>query len=123
VPDWFSKLYADISSDDKARLKETIKAIAEAHDMLRLQWKALGQSPDHGVAVFAKVKNYYPEVPFVFYSRKITPEDAIRVLKAGVVDAIRKGALQKSKCWLDCRVPKKCGSERTSEPLGRAGLM
>jgi hypothetical protein len=54
------------------------------------------ESPwQNGVAVFAKVKNYYPEVPFVFYSRKITPEGTIRVLKAGVVDAIRKGALQK----------------------------
>jgi len=30
-------------------------------------------------------------VPFVFYSRKITPEDVIRVLRAGAVDAIRKG--------------------------------
>jgi DNA-binding NarL/FixJ family response regulator len=43
--------------------------------------------------VLAKVKAQYPDVPFVFYSRKITPEDVIRVLKAGAVDAIRKGAL------------------------------
>lgn len=95
VAERFSRLYADVPSDDKARLKETMKIIAEAYDMLKLQWKALGQSPDHGVAVLAKVKNYYPEVPFVFYSRKITPEDTIRVLKAGAVDAIRKGTLEK----------------------------
>jgi DNA-binding response OmpR family regulator len=35
-----------------------------------------------------------PGVPIVFYSRKITPEDVIRVLQAGAVDAIRKGALE-----------------------------
>ena len=93
VAERFSRLYADVPSDDKARLKETMKAIADAYEMLKLQWQALGQSPDHGVGVLAKVKNYYPDVPFVFYSRKITPEDIVRVLKAGAVDAIRKGAL------------------------------
>lgn len=89
----FSNLYADESQDDKARLQETMKTISAAYAMLELQWSALGQSPDHGVALFAKVKRRYPEVPFVFYSRKITPEDVIRVLKAGAIDAIRKGAL------------------------------
>ncbi len=54
----------------------------------------MGQSPDHGVALLTKLKNYYPEVPFVFYSRKITPENVILVLQAGAVDAIRKGALK-----------------------------
>jgi DNA-binding response OmpR family regulator len=34
-------------------------------------------------------------VPFVFYSRKITPENVIRVLQAGAVDAIRKDAFNK----------------------------
>jgi DNA-binding NarL/FixJ family response regulator len=66
-----------------------MKAIADAYDMFRLQWSALGQSPDHGVAL----KSRFPDVPFVFYSRKITPEDVIRVLRAGAADAIRKGAL------------------------------
>jgi DNA-binding NarL/FixJ family response regulator len=82
------------SQDDKARLRETMKIIAGAYAMLKLQWSALGQSPDYGVAVLAKAKAQYPEVPFVFYSRKITPEDPIRVLKAGAIDAIRKGALR-----------------------------
>jgi DNA-binding response OmpR family regulator len=65
-----------------------------AYAMLKLQWSVLGQSPDYGVAVFAKVKAQDPEVPFVFYSRKITPEDVIRVLKAGAFDAIRKDAFR-----------------------------
>jgi len=60
-----------------------------------LQWNAMGQSPDYGVELFAKLKERYPNVPFVFYSRKITPEDVIRVLKEGALDAIRKGALGK----------------------------
>ena len=40
------------------------------------------------------MKARYPEVPFVFYSRKITSEDGIRVLRAGAADAVRKGALK-----------------------------
>jgi DNA-binding NarL/FixJ family response regulator len=94
VAERFSGLYADSSLDDKARLQETMKAIADAYDMLKLQWSTLGQSPDHGVALLIKVKARFPEVPFVFYSRKITPEDVIRVLRAGAADAIRKGALK-----------------------------
>jgi DNA-binding NarL/FixJ family response regulator len=94
VGERFLGLYAGPSLDDKARLQQTMKAIGDAHDMLRLQWSALGQSPDHGVALLTKLKARYPEVPFVFYSRKITPEDVIRVLRAGAADAIRKGALK-----------------------------
>jgi DNA-binding NarL/FixJ family response regulator len=89
----FSGLYSDPSLGDKARLQKTMKAITDAYDMLRLQWSALGQSPDHGVALLGKLKSQFPDVPFVFYSRKITPEDVIRVLRAGAADAIRKGAL------------------------------
>lgn len=95
VAERFSGLYTGSSRDDKARLQETMKAIVDAYDMLKLQWSALGQSPDHGVAVLTKLKARYPEVPFVFYSRKITPEDVIRVLRAGAADAIRKGALKR----------------------------
>lgn len=72
-----------------------MKAIAEAYSMLKLQWSDLGQSPDHGVSLFVDVRRRHPGVPFVFYSRKITPEDVIRVLQAGAGDAIRKGALEK----------------------------
>jgi DNA-binding NarL/FixJ family response regulator len=94
VAERFSGLYASKSGDDKARLQETMKAICAAYAMLKLQWSALGQSPDHGVELLSKLKSLYPEVPFVFYSRKITPEDVIRVLQAGAVDAVRKGALE-----------------------------
>src|ERR1700735_4477112 len=93
VGESFSGLYSDPSLDDKARLQKTMKAITEASAKLRLQWSVLGQSPDHVVALVGKVKSRFPDVPFVFYSRKITPEDVIRVLRAGAADAIRKDAL------------------------------
>jgi DNA-binding response OmpR family regulator len=80
--------------DDKKRLSETMKAIAEdAYSLLRVQWVSLGQSPKYGVEVLTRLRSQWPEVPFVFYSRKITPEDVIDVLEAGADDAIRKDAL------------------------------
>ncbi len=94
VAERFCRLYDDSSLDDKARLQETMKAITDACGMLRLQWSALGQSPDQVVVLLTRLKARFPEVPFVFYSRKITPEDVIRVLRAGAADAIRKGALK-----------------------------
>jgi DNA-binding NtrC family response regulator len=93
VGETFSGLYSDPSLNDKERLQKTMKAIADAYDMLRLQWSDLGQSADHVVVLLARLKARYPNVPFVFYSRKITPEDVIRVLRADAADAIRKGAL------------------------------
>jgi DNA-binding NtrC family response regulator len=92
VAEQFAELYADASRDDKARLKATMGAIIQARGLLDQQWRALGQSPRNGVALLTLVKTRHPDVPFVFYSRKITPEDVIDVLRAGAVDAIRKGA-------------------------------
>lgn len=94
VAERFSGLFSNPLLDDKARLQETMKGISDAYAMLEMQWRALGQSPEHGVELLRKVKERHPEVPFVFYSRKITPEDVIHVLRAGAVDAIRKGALK-----------------------------
>jgi CheY-like chemotaxis protein len=95
VAELFSGLYEDPSWDDKRRLRETMKAIDESYATLKLQWSALGQSPDHGVILLKELKGRYPGVPLVFYSRKITPEDVVRVLQAGAVDAVRKGVLPK----------------------------
>jgi DNA-binding response OmpR family regulator len=76
----------------KARLRDTMGLITYAHEeLLSRQWEALGQSPNNGIALLQQVNERFPEVPFVFYSRKINSEDAIEVLKAGAVDAIRKG--------------------------------
>lgn len=94
VSGMFSQLYADFPADEKARLRRTMQAVSSAYDLLRLQWSALGQSPSHGVELLARMRGRYPHVPFIFYSRKITPEDVIRVLGAGADDAIRKGAFK-----------------------------
>jgi DNA-binding NtrC family response regulator len=90
----FSHLYADPTGDDKARLKETMRIISAALEMLALQWTALGQHPDHGIELLTRLNSVHPTVPLVFYSRKITPKDVIRVLQSGAVDAIQKGALK-----------------------------
>ena len=76
----------------KARLRDTMGLITYAYEeLLSRQWEALGQSPNNGIALLQQMSERFPEVPFVFYSRKINSEDAIKVLKAGAVDAIRKG--------------------------------
>ncbi|MGA8011957.1 MAG: hypothetical protein WB949_05995 [Candidatus Acidiferrales bacterium] len=94
VAERFSQLYADRTKRDKARLKETMKIISEAFEVLELQWTALGQHPDNGIELLTQLKAAHSTVPLVFYSRKITPKDVIRVLQAGAVDAIQKGALK-----------------------------
>ena len=81
----FSRLYSH-PLDDKPRLQETMKAIGDAYALLAPQWTALGQSPDKGVALLAKLQAQHPDVHFVFYPPKITPEDVIRVLHAGATD-------------------------------------
>jgi DNA-binding NarL/FixJ family response regulator len=90
--DRFSQLTMETRADDKSRLRQMMGAISVANEMLRQQWTAMGQSPDNGIAILKQFKALYPTVPFVFYSRKITPEDVVRVVREGAVDAIRKGA-------------------------------
>lgn len=65
-----------------------------ARDLLDRQWKAMGQSPENGIRLLAFLRAHprYGGEPVAFYSRKISPEDVVRVLKAGAVDAIRKGS-------------------------------
>lgn len=87
----FSGLYAYESWDDKKRLRKTMDAMRAGRCSLDHQWKALRQSPAHGIALCKEVMKRHRDVPFVFYSRKITPEDVVAVLRAGAVDAIRKG--------------------------------
>ena len=94
VAERFSHLYADATRNDKARLKETMRTISAAFEMLEMQWTALGQHPDHGVELLTRLKDIHPTVPLVFYSRKITPKDVIRVLQVGAVDAIQKGVMK-----------------------------
>ena len=86
-------LYPNYKGNPKALLRETMDGLGKVRAVLDAQWAALGQSPTHGVALMQRLRALYPDVPIVFYSRKITPEDVIRVLQAGAADAIRKKAL------------------------------
>src|SRR5260370_24120158 len=79
--------------DGKRLVRETMNCLSELRKVLDAQVKALGQSPGNGLRLLASLKKRYPGVPVVFYSRKITPEDVVTVLKAGAADAIREGAL------------------------------
>lgn len=91
----FRELYASPAHKfeaPKKRLRGTMAAIDEGYQLLKQQWSNMGQSPDHGIWLLGELRKRFSAVPLVFYSRKITPEDIIRVLRAGAVDAIRKGA-------------------------------
>jgi DNA-binding NarL/FixJ family response regulator len=94
VSKMFEQLYGDSSVNDKARLQLTMRAISRASALLKLQWSSMGQSPSNGIELMATLRRRFPEVPFIFYSRKITPEDVVRVFDAGADDAIRKGAMK-----------------------------
>ena len=69
-----------------------MQCIMKGRELLDKQWKGLGQSPENGIELLRALKKHpaYGKVPFVFYSRKITPEDVVEVLKAGATAAIRK---------------------------------
>ncbi len=91
--DNLSRLYPNYKSKPKDLLRDTMRDLSKVRAVLDAQWQALGQSPDHGIALMQRLRARYPKVPVVFYSRKITPEDVTRVLAAGAADAIRKGVL------------------------------
>ena len=85
----FNRLYPG-PRNAKKRMRKTMEALTRGRKLLDEQWSGLGQSPDYGLEILQSVRNEYPNVPFVFYSRKITPDDVVRVLKAGANDAIQK---------------------------------
>lgn len=88
-----TRLYPNYRSKPKDLLRDTVACLLGVRGVLDAQWLALGQSPDHGIALMQHLRARHPKAPVVFYSRKITPEDVIRVLQAGAADAIRKDAL------------------------------
>ena len=49
------------------------------------------QSPDGGIKLSADIRTQYPKVPIVFYSRKVTAEDALNCMKEdGIINVISK---------------------------------
>jgi PleD family two-component response regulator len=65
----------------------------------------------------------YRNVPFVFYSRKITPDDVVMALRAGAVDAIRKRDWRDRKELLDrLREAQALSVSSQAESVRRLGL-
>jgi len=85
----FMRLYPG-PQNAKRRMRQTMAALVLGRELLDEQWQGLAQSPEHGLGILALVRDEYPGVPFVFYSRKITPDDVVRTLSAGAADAIQK---------------------------------
>jgi len=94
----FSELYeAPCAGREKQLLRDTMECLVEGRRLLDSQWSAMGQHPQNGIELLRDLKNQFPGVAVIFYSRKITPENVIEVLQAGAVDAIRKGSLPDDK--------------------------
>jgi len=85
------QLYEDVS-DGKRLLRETFACVQGAYELLWAQCQELGQSAENGRALLARLKAHaeYRKVPAVFYSRKVTVQEAVRALQAGAVSVIPK---------------------------------
>ena len=119
VADCFFDLYADLHDDPKRRLRRTMECLTRARELLDRQWLALGQSPENGIRLleFLRAHPRYGGVPVVFYSRKLSPDDVVSVLKAGAVDAIRKGLSKEQVLQRLTRAQEIYCSERAGEAL------
>jgi DNA-binding NarL/FixJ family response regulator len=94
----FSALYLNYEpKGGKKLLQRTMACLTNGRGLLDRQWTALRQSPKNGIALMNALRKLYPNVPVVFYSRKITPADVVNVLRAGAFDAIQKGSLTDKK--------------------------
>jgi len=94
----FSALYVNYEPNGgKKLLQQTMACLTIGRKLLERQWKALGQAPENGVKLMNLLKELYPGVPVIFYSRKITPDDVVEVMRAGAFDAIQKGSLTDEK--------------------------
>jgi DNA-binding NarL/FixJ family response regulator len=94
VAQCFSRLYLEFPRDPKRLLRETMSCLARGRGLLDAQWQALKQDPKNGIGLMKTMREKFPSVPVVFYSRKITPNDVWDVRSEGAVDAIQKSALK-----------------------------
>ncbi len=93
IAECFQKLYPPPpGSNGKDSLRRTMECLTKARQLLDMQWEALDQDPKNGLDLLHWLRTHtrFCGVPVVFYSRKITPEDVVSVLKAGAADALRK---------------------------------
>ena len=79
-----------LAKNDKELLRAGSELVYWSQRMLRHWCDVLGQSPSGGIALMRLLREKYPTVPAVFYSRKATVADVKAALAAGAVDVLIK---------------------------------
>jgi CheY-like chemotaxis protein len=79
-----------LQKSDKELLRVGSELVYWSQRMLRHWCDVLGTSPSGGIALMRILRDKYPTVPAVFYSRKATVADAKIALEAGALDVLIK---------------------------------
>jgi CheY-like chemotaxis protein len=79
-----------LQKSDKELLRAGADLVYWAQRMVRHWCDVLGTSPSGGIALMRILKEKYPTVPAVFYSRKAMVPDAKAALEAGALDVLIK---------------------------------
>ena len=79
-----------LAKNDKELLRAGSELVYWSQRMLRHWCDVLAQSPSGGIALMRLLREKYPTVPAVFYSRKATVADVKAALAAGAVDVLIK---------------------------------
>ena len=79
-----------LAKNDKELLRAGSELVYWSQRMLRHWCDVLGTSPSGGIALMRLLREKYPSVPAVFYSRKATVADVKAALAAGAVDVLIK---------------------------------
>jgi CheY-like chemotaxis protein len=79
-----------LEKNDKELLRAGSELVYWSQRMLRHWCDVLGTSPSGGIALMRLVREKYPSVPAVFYSRKATVPDVKIALEAGALDVLIK---------------------------------
>ena len=79
-----------LQKNDKELLRAGSELVYWSQRMLRHWCDVLGTSPSGGIALMRLLRDQYPTVPAVFYSRKATVPDVKAALAAGALDVLIK---------------------------------
>jgi len=81
---------AVLARSDKQLLRAAADLAYQAQMLVRHWCDVLGQSPSGGVALMRLLRDRYPQVRTVFYSRKATVTDVMMALENGAHDVLLK---------------------------------
>jgi CheY-like chemotaxis protein len=79
-----------LEKNDKELLRAGSELVYWSQRMLRHWCDVLGKSSSGGIALMRVLRDKYPGVPAIFYSRKATVTDVKDALEAGAVDVLLK---------------------------------